>query len=240
MAPSSRSHKAPSILSDSAHRQLNMYALAATAAGVGALALTPPAAAEIIYTKTHKAVPSYPQPRLYLELNHDGIADFAFSINRSSGDQRIKLAIFAFPYGNSFRSSSKRFPAAYPAGVRIGPEDEKNAEVKPPKSADGIGMASCGGSSGRTSIRGPWANVTDRYLGLVFHIDGKIHYGWARLNAKALITRNGCEISGTLTGYAYETIPNKSIVTGRTKGPAGGSESNQTPGSLGQLALGSQ
>ncbi len=52
-----------------------------------------------------------------------------------------------------------------------------------------------------------------------------------------------------LTGYAYETIPNKSIVTGKTKGPNGLSNVAQPspaslrapahqPASLGLLAVG--
>ena len=54
-------------------------------------------------------------------------------------------------------------------------------------------------------------------------------------------------IKAILTGYAYETIPNKAIITGKTKGPddAGVEESNTTPsrptrkpGSLGLLAMG--
>jgi len=30
----------------------------------------------------------------------------------------------------------------------------------------------------------------------------------------------GARIRATLTGYAYETIPNKPIIAGKTKGPA--------------------
>ena len=56
---------------------------------------------------------------------------------------------------------------------------------------------------------GPWNNVKNRYLGLKFQIKGKIHYGWARLN----VTGSGLgTIVATMTGYAYETIPNKAIV----------------------------
>jgi hypothetical protein len=62
-------------------------------------------------------------------------------------------------------------------------------------------------------------------------------------------------MSVTLTGYVYETIPGKSIKTGRTKGPAddptndefspGASLTNPIsdtpqPASLGMLALGAQ
>ncbi len=42
----------PSKLSDSLHQRLNSYALAASAAGVGLLALVQPAQAKIIYTRS--------------------------------------------------------------------------------------------------------------------------------------------------------------------------------------------
>ena len=60
---------------------------------------------------------------------------------------------------------------------------------------------------------GNWLNVTNRYLGFSFKINGKTHYGWARMNVQI----KGLRIVGTLTGYAYETIPNKSIMAGRTQ-----------------------
>jgi hypothetical protein len=58
---------------------------------------------------------------------------------------------------------------------------------------------------------------------------GKVHYGWARLTNAYPET--------TLTGYAYETIPNKQIITGKANGP---DVITLEPGSLGQLALGRQ
>ena len=75
-------------------------------------------------------------------------------------------------------------------------------------------------------------DVKNRYLGFKFQIKGKIHYGWARLN----VTGSGLgTIVATMTGYAYETIPNKAIVAGRTKG----TEDNVDEfGTLGDLALG--
>ena len=68
-----RSRK-PAKLPNSLHHQLNMYALAAGAAGVGMLALAPAAKAEIVYTKTHQVIGTngvYP-----LDLNQDGTIDF--------------------------------------------------------------------------------------------------------------------------------------------------------------------
>ena len=43
-------------LSESVHQQLKMYAFAATAAGVGVLALAKPAQGKIIYTSTPHVV----------------------------------------------------------------------------------------------------------------------------------------------------------------------------------------
>ena len=52
MKRSARSRKTAN-LSKSVTHQLNMYALSASAAGVGALALAQPAEAKVIYTPAH-------------------------------------------------------------------------------------------------------------------------------------------------------------------------------------------
>jgi hypothetical protein len=41
-------------------------------------------------------------------------------------------------------------------------------------------------------------------------INGETHFGWARLNVTAAA---GANIKATLTGYAYETVPDKPIYT---------------------------
>jgi hypothetical protein len=64
---------------------------------------------------------------------------------------------------------------------------------------------------------GPWNNVKNRYLGLRFISEGKTHFGWARLNESC--NPENSRITAVLTGYAYETIPNKAIIAGKTKGP---------------------
>src|SRR5580658_2347475 len=60
--------------SDSLNRQLNTYALVASAAGVSMLALAGASEAKVVYTKTHQVTHTgFP---LYIDLNHDGIKDF--------------------------------------------------------------------------------------------------------------------------------------------------------------------
>ncbi len=93
-----------------------------------------------------------------------------------------------------------------------------------------------------------WGNggkgLKNRYPSLKFFINGKVHFGWARVT----VTMGGKSFTAILTGYAYETIPNKSIIAGKTKGPddeAGAEQISQastpTPQAptLGLLALGS-
>jgi hypothetical protein len=80
------------------------------------------------------------------------------------------------------------------------------------------------------TVQGLWDNVSDRYLGVRFNIQGKTHFGWARLT----VHDKGHNITAVLTGYAYETVPNKAIIAGRTKGPDVVIE----PATLGKLALG--
>jgi hypothetical protein len=83
-------------------------------------------------------------------------------------------------------------------------------------------------------------NVSGRYLGLRFTIKTQTHYGWARLSVQV----SGTTVTGTLTGYAYETIANKPIIAGRTKGPDDGeptasfSTPTSEPATLGALAMG--
>jgi hypothetical protein len=83
-----------------------------------------------------------------------------------------------------------------------------------------------------------------------FKIHGRNHFGWARLT----VFENGYGLQATLTGYAYETIANKAIIAGRTKGANDAASEDFGPGasltnpipdtpqpaSLGVLALGAQ
>ena len=64
-------------LSDSVHHQLSKYALAAGAAGVSVLALSPSSEAKIVYspTDTTSITPHHTIP---LDLNHDVTIDFLF------------------------------------------------------------------------------------------------------------------------------------------------------------------
>jgi hypothetical protein len=206
-----------------------MYALAASAAGVGMLALSQPSEAKIVYTKIHQVIG--PGQNYSLDLNHDGRTDFTFlnqtisTLTTGFGTISVQVAYQTAPKGNgpvgyvSRCRSHWHLDSAMKEGVRIG-------GARHFLSRTGLLLA----FSGR--LHGLWYNATNRYLGLKFKIRGKTHYGWARLSVTGKLIGT---IKMTLTGYAYETIPNKAIIAGKTKGP---DASTVAPASLGHLAAG--
>jgi hypothetical protein len=233
-----RTSRAPSNLSESVHHQLKTYALAAGAAGVGALALSQAAEAKIVYTAAHLVLHRGDPGLTKLDLNHDGFVDFTFSnfwVSGTRGTQPFgRLSVFAAQAENGIRvdTSSGYFAAALQAGVSVG-KNGKLFETRANMDFGGI----AGGCAG------PWKNAKDRYLGMKFIIQGKLHFGWARLNVSC--NPHNYQTTAVVTGYAYETIPGKSIRTGATKGPDDGEPTasftmpTSEPAALALLAMGS-
>jgi hypothetical protein len=215
-------------LSDSLQRQLTAYTLNAGMAGVGMLALAGSAEEKIIYTPVHKRVVRH----IELDLNNDGTPDFRISCSTSGSGSRCGygfrppnpenwLSVKPLHRSNAVWSKSQPpFVSAIAKGKRIGGEG-----MFPP--GDNV-MAKCIEYSS-SYCYGPWLRANGRYLGLKFVIKGKIHYGWARLSVDWTLGR------AILTGYAYETVPDKPILTGETKGP---NVITFEPASLGHLAAG--
>jgi hypothetical protein len=223
-------------LSESIHHQLNMYAIAASTAGVSVLALVQPAEAKIIYIPLHEQAAG-----VKLTLNERGRADFKFhaAFGSTGSDFRIVPLLKSNRISNT-TAGNELWAAALPAGVKVGGNGHFNTFGN---SYSFKFMAACGNSTTFT-CRGPWVKVKQKYLGLkVFDIQGRPHYGWARLTTD---WENHHKM--ILTGYAYETIPNKAIVTGRTKGtddrnieqsnPAAFNVPTPEPATLGALAMG--
>ena len=216
--------------SDLFHRRLNSYALAAGAAGVSLLALAEPSGAEIIYTRTHHVIAN--RSSYNLDLNHDGITDLTI---------QNKYSHYC-THTDTYCKTSETL-AAKLAGTNQAVYNIYGAVAMKPGMRIGPGNAFQGGAERMVYCTvklpypiGSWINVNTRYLGIKFKIKGKIHYGWARLRVNFQVPLT---ITATLTGYAYETIPNKSIIAGRTKGTDDGADPvDSTPGTLGSLAVG--
>jgi hypothetical protein len=224
-----RPARAPSQLSESLHQRLNAYALAASAAGVGILALVPHAEAKIVYTPTYVVMNSQSLEHWYGYGN--GMLTFNFSFYHWRGASSSEVADLRGLQGRFYKIYGKHYESALPPGFLIGP----GGAFGPENSY--MALVVC---ATQTRFIGPWANggkgVKDRYLGLRSETQGQAYYGWARLKVRV----SGCSsgkpnVYTVLTGYAYETIPNKPIIAGKTKGP---DVITVEPVSLGHLAAG--
>jgi hypothetical protein len=201
-------------------------------AGAGLLSFATSAQAKVVYTPANTQVTS-----TSIDLNHDGIADFIIAFHGL--DHTTFLTVAPLVTGNAMRSNSRGDAAAGFFGVPVGP-GEKFRSTSGGTYGWGLIMAA-GFVYSVTSFGGPWANTVNRYLGLKFTIDGQTHYGWARLSV-------GDWLSGgkvILTGYAYETVPNKTIVEGHISGASAAATAPQDllrstpqPATLGVLARG--
>ena len=221
-------------LSESVHQQLNMYALAATAAGVGMLAMTLPAEAKIVYTPAVHIISNH--GRYFLDLNHDGKADFVLWVYSFCNTDFCRSQLLVRPIGEGLgaegryqQSTGWGWAYALNKGSRIGRGHPFSAKYM----VAAFGSGTCTGEF--------WCDVKNRYLGLKFEAHGETHYGWARLSINVTSV-----ITATLTGYAYETIPGKAIIAGATKEPDNGAQPTPAsiqahtprPATLGRLALG--
>jgi hypothetical protein len=231
-------------ISDSLNRQLNTYAQVACAAGVSVLALAGASEAEVVYTETYQV--THTGAPVYIDLNHDGVNDFLMRTNFYVGTSGTDVVLSAWGDRNAQNAVAGRrlssggdyfFSAASAlrAGAEIGPKVDFSAPL-PFMAEEHFKRV-----GNEYSDLGAWAGkgngVKDRYLGLKFVIRGEVHYGWARLSVTLAHERQFGDVSGTLTGYAYETIPDKPIIAGRVTGSDVITIQSDT---LGGLALGSK
>ncbi|HEY1660049.1 MAG TPA: hypothetical protein VGG14_16975 [Candidatus Sulfotelmatobacter sp.] len=226
-----REHRAVSFKLD---KQLTAYALAAAAAGTGILSAAEPAEARIISSEVNINIPLNGGV-IQFDLNGDGVPDFGLSAGiyefagaPPMGNFSSWLRVIPAQAGNEvWGVSSDKDQCA--VAVRAGLSIDK-ARLFAPKAL--IMVEAAGSYTRGRSSHCPWHGAHPPYLGLKFLINGEIHFGWARVAT--------AERSAVLTGYAYETIPNKPITAGATKDSDTEEESvNAKPATVENLAWGS-
>ena len=220
-------------------KQLRSYAIAAAATGVSVLALTVPSQAEIVYKRAHQVIGD--GSSFNLDLTGDKTVDLTIANKRHSHCTtdgfcsttqflNVKMA------GTNQVVYNVYGAVAMKPGMQIGPKNVWRGGNQ--------NMAVILAGFGTGGVGGSWVNVNSRYLGVKFEIKGQTHFGWARLNVQIQLPLT---ITATLTGYAYETIVNKPITAGQTKGPDDATIEEPSaslttppprPATLGTLALG--
>lgn len=175
---------------------------------------------EVVFTPVHERI----NFKFSLDLNHDGMPDFDIysSYFSAIGNLSVKPLVRGnriVPTPGACNFHGGVAAAALPVGEAIGPGLPFQAH------------ATCMAFLNDSTSGGPWLFAKGRYLGFAFVIDGKEHFGWAR------VTMNywGYDSVAEILGYAYETVPGRAIVTGDT-GHA--SEASFESAPLGVLALG--
>ena len=238
----SDSTKIPTRLAPKLDKHLFAYAAAATAAGVSLMAATPPAEAKIVYTAANITIPA--NESVKLDINKDGVADFSLYFY-AYGARRVPLGYFdealvidPVKAGNEVwgitSSKGGACAAALPAAAKVG----AGAAFTPNEL---LLFGTAGTAYSIPDPRCPFGNLPrGAFLGLKFLINGETHYGWAHV---ALTT--GLH-KAVISGYAYETVPNQSINTGKTSGPSSVSQlemiplTSPEPATLGLLARGAE
>ncbi|HXJ93782.1 MAG TPA: PEP-CTERM sorting domain-containing protein [Terriglobia bacterium] len=220
------------------------YAAAAGAACVGMLAGATTAKADIVYVVSGWGFDFFPTnpPGSYpwqtiasVNLNVLGVNGFQVSasgfLNPYYGRAKANVAGFGnIAFLNSGRPLAK--------GTEIG--------AGGPGVGGGIPLGAFYLWRGFASVEPQWMSATSTtgyhyrafghlnngYLGLRFDLNGQYYYGWAEFSFQEA-AGGGVDVSGDLTGYAYNTVPGQSIQAGQT------TAATPEPATLALLALGS-
>lgn len=194
--------------------QLAQYSLAAAVAGVGMLALAPPAAGEVVVTRKTIPIPLSPdgvRGPVKLSLANNGMDDFSFELfssNVNSARERILTLDGATPRDRVIAMGDlNSYAAALQPGRKIGGTYGNLGSRLLVEASVSVGSS--------RYFQGFWGgNLKDQFLGVRFLIGGKPHYGWIRLTVTTDTKLHGPVIAAKITGYAYETVANKPILAG--------------------------
>lgn len=221
-------------------KSLLAYTASATAAGVSLLALAQPAHAKIVFTPSNIHIPEN-AGLIHLDLDHDGVADFAFSAGSRFGSARAPLGLYANSLIVTPEQPGNAIGAAVSShGFNCAAKLRRYVDVGPGKAFQPNQLYMffvAGDYTNQFSARCPWLDRSGGFLGFKFMIDGETHYGWARI--AEIGTR-----SASIRGYAYETTPDQPILTGATSDPTNSSLTTPSlppapqPATLGLLAQG--
>ena len=179
---------------------------------VTAMLFSASANAQIVYTDVNPDLTINTNGGVYaLDLNNDGITDFNITFNTTTIPQGTNRYIRITPLGANKVGNDLSYP--YPSALSINTLIDSssfswlsNANqslisriwfIPPPR-----------GGSPLWQTRGNWNGASDKYVPLQLDVSSQKYYGWARLDAATNA------MSFTVKDYAYNSIPNQSILAG--------------------------
>jgi hypothetical protein len=209
----------------------------AIAAGIGVTDSAAPERNSIVYTPASiQFLGDFNQHKVIgIDFTSENVANITINV---SGRYSISFGgSSTFAMGEAVWQQGSAMPHALAYGNHIGP----SANFR----SGGVILYSAWSRAHDQHIcRGIFRKAQSGYLGVRFSISGETHYGWIALSANCGPGGKGGEtyVSGTITGYAYNKLPNEHIDAGQTSSEP--EERNETqvapePGTLGALSLGS-
>ncbi len=169
--------------------------------------------AQIVYTDVNPDVTYNTNGGVYaLDLNNDGITDFNITFTTSTINAGTNRYIRITPLGANKVGNDLSYP--YPSALSLNTLIDSSSftwlgtanqhlisriRFQPPQ-----------GGAPVWQFRGNWNGASNKYIPLQLDLSSQKYYGWARLDAAANA------ISFTVKDYAYNTVPNQSILAGQT------------------------
>jgi hypothetical protein len=195
------------------------YAITAGAAGVAAMSMTQAAEAKIVATPAHIVIPTNGD-LVNFDINGDGQNDFGLQAFGSSARVRHQSCsqdcsfgsdLYVVPAQTGNEAVDNGTTSYYgddcaadlAGGKKIGP-------MSPFASGREAMFAHLGTIFGFNNSACPWKgnHPPAAFLGVKFlDLSGRLHYGWVRVSVSD-------SVHATITGYAYETVPNTPITAG--------------------------
>src|SRR5262245_59628848 len=202
---------------ESADRVLELRLLRyALAAGV-TLACQVPAHGEVVFTPSNAVLQGL--GKLDIDLDNDGSSDFSILARWTVYDTSNMIqALFAYGVRPSHQIVTGRSDVL---------PLKKKAPIGPERHFRALRLMET------PFYRGSWQGAKSRCIGVRFLINGEVHYGWIGFRE----VRTFPAVAVKLSGYAYESEPNKEILAGDT-GTAARLDSFISPTSLETLAAG--
>jgi hypothetical protein len=185
-------------LTERLESQLLLYTLAASAA----LLMPCVAQAEVVFTPSSAALHGI--GNLAIDLDNDGTVDVTIRVghcNSFSGYQKVGC-ISAYGASRFNQIEMSGFPFTRAAALPTGTTVDASSPFRV-RAFMGTGFGS--------DYYGHWSHVANRFLGVKFVINGQVHFGWIGFRS----VYGARALTAKLAGWAYETIPDTLIVTGR-------------------------
>ncbi len=167
--------------------------------------------AQIVYTDVNPDETINTNGGVYaLDLNNDGLTDYTITFTTTIFASKTNKFITITPLGANKVGTDYIYPSALPLNTLIDSSSftwlgSANQHLisrlwfQPPNQQPALWQ-----------YRGNWNGVSNKYIPLQLDLGSQNIYGWARLDAATDAA------SFTVKDYAYNSIPNQSILAGQT------------------------